>query len=81
MDRTEPSIGFAIGSAALRLKVALPGEVTVRRRTSEGRRGEVPKSEIGIPPVPPVDFAPSFNWFRNNAERAIDCLAIHQTCQ
>ena len=68
-------------SAALRLKAASLGEGTVRRRTSEGRRGEVPKSEIGIPPVPPVDFAPSLNWFRNNAERATDCLAIHQTCQ
>jgi hypothetical protein len=34
--------------AALRLRATLLGEVTVRRKVHEGRRGEVPKSESGF---------------------------------
>lgn len=53
-------------AACLRLMVTLLGEVTVRRNLA-GRRGEVPNPTRDFHLIPPVDVAPSFNWFGLNA--------------
>jgi len=48
---------------------ALLGEAAMRHKDQLRRRGEVPKSGEGHPPIPPVDFAPSLNWPGSNAPR------------
>jgi len=58
----------------------LLGEAAMRHKVQLRRRGEVPRSGKGHPPVLPVDFAPSLNWPKSNAHsRKLD-LAIRQTC-
>jgi len=60
---------------------ALLGEAAMRHKDQLRRRGEVPKSGEGHPPIPPVDFAPSLNWPESNAHaRTSRYLAIRQTC-
>jgi len=62
-------------------KPALLGEAAMRHKDQLRRRGEVPRSGEGHPPILPVDFAPSLNWPESNAHsRTTRYLAILQTC-
>jgi len=62
-------------------KPALLGEAAMRHKDQLRRRGEVPRSGEGHPPILPVDFAPSLNWPESNAHsRTSRYLAIPQTC-
>lgn len=57
-------------------RLHLLGEVAVRRKTREGRRGEVPKSDQGSSD-PPADIAPSLS--RSRIKRQVESSSF--SCQ